>query len=212
MTVNETIASYSTQPLTHRLLLSVLKDYRRPNDKIHELMKEGVIEPVKKGLYISGPSINANKPEPFLIANHLLGPSYISSDTALAYYGLIPERVFEIVSMTTKASREFETPMGLFSYIKLKVPYYAFGLKQIKLSENQYVMMASQEKALIDKIVTTSGITLRSQKNVSNYLLDDLRMDEADLKKFDTKAMTEWLSDAPKKESLLMVIKMINDL
>jgi predicted transcriptional regulator of viral defense system len=82
-----------------------LKDYKRPNDKINTLKSEGLLESIKKGLYIAGPKIASAKPENSLLANHILGPSYVSVDTALSYYGLIPERVHEIASMTTKASR-----------------------------------------------------------------------------------------------------------
>jgi predicted transcriptional regulator of viral defense system len=59
-------------------------------------LRDGLIIPVKKGLYIAGPALNSGKPEPFLLANHILGPSYISLETALAYHGFIPERVYEL--------------------------------------------------------------------------------------------------------------------
>src|SRR6202022_2922890 len=161
------------------------KEYKRPNDKVHALLQEGILVPIKKGLYIAGPAVNAGKPEPFLLANHILGPSYVSSDTALSYYGLIPERVYEITSMTTKAPRKYKTSMGLFSYTHLRLPYYSFGIRQVKLSDDKYVLVAAPEKALFDKVVTTAGILFRSPQMVRNYLLDDLRMDEDNLKDFD---------------------------
>lgn len=212
MNLREAIQSYSGQPLTHQLLMSLLKDYKRPNDKIHALIKEGVLKNIKKGLYVTGPTLKINRPEPFLLANHILGPSYISLDSALSYHGFIPERVYELTSMTTKASRRFQTPMGVFTYIRLSLPYYSYGILQIKLSDRQYAMIASPEKALCDKVVTTSGLQLRNPKNVMSYLMDDLRIDEDNLKALNTKAMLDWLPDASKKESLLMIIKTINDL
>jgi len=155
---------------------------------------EGILTPVKKGLYIAGPVIKANKPEPFLVANHILGPSYVSLDAALSYYGLIPERVYEISSGTTKTSRKFTTPIGTFSYTHLALPYYAFGIRQIELSGEQYAMIASPEKALFDKVITTAGVVLRSKKDAMSYLTEDLRMDEDNLMSFDTLAMSSWLS------------------
>ena len=128
MNLREAIQSYSGQPLTHQLLMSLLKDYKRPNDKIHALIKEGVLENIKKGLYVTGPTLKVNRPEPFLLANHILGPSYISLDSALSYHAFIPERVYELTSMTTKASRRFQTPMGVFTYIRLSLPYYSYGI------------------------------------------------------------------------------------
>jgi len=212
MDINQAIRSYARQPITHQLLMWLLKDYKSPNDKVHSLLNEGVLTSVKKGLYIAGPVVRANKPEPFLMANHILGPSYISMDAALSYYGLIPERVYEISSITTKASRKFVTPMGLFSYTHLSLPYYCFGIKQVALSDEQYVMIASPEKALFDKVITTSGLVLRSQKSAMGYLTENLRIDEDDLKDFNTNAMSSWLPDAQKKDSLSMIIKTINGL
>ena len=212
MDLNQAIRSYATQPLTHQLMLSLLKDYKRPNDKLHQLLTNGILSPVKKGLYVAGPAIGAAKPESFLLANHILGPSYVSLDTALSYHGLIPERVFETASMTTKTTRSFTTAAGLFTYTHLALPYYTFGIQQARLTEEQFVMIASPEKALCDKIAATAGIILRSQASAGAYLLEDLRLDEDNLRQLNTAVMRKWLPDAPKKDSLLMVIKMIEDL
>lgn len=96
------LTHFSSQPLSHQLLVSIFKEYERPNDKIYQLAKEGIIQSIKRGLYVAGPALNIDrKPEPSLLANHILGPSYVSVETALSYHGLIPERVYEIASMTT---------------------------------------------------------------------------------------------------------------
>jgi predicted transcriptional regulator of viral defense system len=212
MDINQAIRTYAGQPLTHQLLMSLLKGYKSPNDKIHAMLNEGILTPIKKGLYIAGPVLKINKPEPFLIANHLLGPSYISLDSALSYYGLIPERVYEISSVTPKARRKFTTTMGVFSYTHLTLPWYSFGIRQLKLSDEHYVLIASPEKALFDKVITTSGVILRSIKSAESYLVENLRMDEEDLKNFNTAAMSSWLNDAQKKDSLSLIIKYIESL
>jgi hypothetical protein len=209
MEIRERIISLASQPITHQLLVDILKDYKRPNDKIQSLKEEGIIEPLKKGLYIIGRTIKTSRVENGLIANHMLGPSYLSEDSALSFYGLIPEKVFAITSMTTKASRDFETSIGLFTYKRLPLPYYAFGLCSTELSKNQKVMIATPEKALCDKIITTSGIIFRSISAVEDYLLGNLRMEEAELKDFNREMMEGWLAHAPKKESLQMMIKML---
>jgi len=212
MDLNQTIQKYSSHPLTHQLLMSFLKDYKRPNDKLKALKAEGVIESIKKGLYIAGPKIRSSKPESVLLANQIYGPSYVSLETALSYHGLIPERVYETASMTTKPSKEFNTPAGLFTYTHLPLPYYAFGLNMVKLSSDQCAIIASPEKALCDKIVSTSGVLLRSTTQAKAYLLEDLRIEESSLKKLDLKNIFSWLTDAPKKESLEMLIKTVESL
>jgi predicted transcriptional regulator of viral defense system len=209
MDIREAIAGKSHQPLTHQLLTDLLKRYKRPNDKILSLKAHGIIEPIKKGLYIAGRSIRSERPENALLANHILGPSYLSMESALSHYGLIPEKVFAVTSMTTKSSRKFETSIGVYTYTNLPLPYYAFGLTMVSFSTDQMAMVASPEKALCDKIATTAGINLRSLTAARNYVLDNLRMEESDLTKFDTIAMISWLENAPKRDSIEMLIKMI---
>jgi len=209
MDIQTALRELSNQPLTHQLLAGLLKDYKRPNDKILSLKADGLIESVKKGLYIAGRSLGAERPESALLANHILGPSYLSMESALAHYGLIPEKVFAVTSMTTKASRKFQTSIGLYSYTNLPLPYYAFGLATVSLSKDQQAIMAIPEKALCDKIATTAGITLRSQSSARDYVFGNLRMEEEDLAKFDLNAILSWLENAPKRESLEMLIKMI---
>lgn len=207
------LASLSNQPLPHQLLVSILKEYQRPNDKIYQLIKDGVLQSIKKGLYVVGPKLNRNGgPEPFLLANHILGPSYVSVETALSYHGLIPERVYEIASMTTKAPRKFKTPLGNFTYTRLPLPYYAFGIRSEKLADNQYAMVASPEKALCDKIITTSGLLLRSKKAAKEFLLENMRMDEEVLKQLNIKEMATWIKGSLKEESLSMVVNAIQEL
>lgn len=212
MDLSQSIRNLSNQPLTHQLLLSLLKDYKRPNDKIHELISAGIIEHVKKGLYLPSISLSETRTEPFLLANHMLGPSYVSFDSALSYYGLIPERVFEVSSATTKASRRFGTPTGVFSFTRMSLPYYSFGIRQITVGKDQNALIASPEKALFDKIINTAGLNLRSKIATSEYLIENLRMEEDQLIQLDVQAMETWLSDSPKRESLTQVIKLINEL
>jgi hypothetical protein len=203
----------ANQPLSHQLLVSIFKGYERPNDKIYQLAKEGIIQSVKKGLYVVGPALNSDRrPEPFLIANHILGPSYVSVETALSYHGLIPERVYEIASMTTQAPRKFNTPLGTFTYTRLPLPYYSFGIRSEKLADDQYAMVASPEKALCDKIITTSGLLLRSKKAAKEFLIENMRMGEDVLRQLNIKEMTSWIKGSLKEESLSMVVNAIQEL
>ncbi|HUB62630.1 MAG TPA: hypothetical protein VL978_18070 [Puia sp.] len=212
MIFKEAVLEYAEEPLPRQIMMDLLKEYKRPNDKINELVKKGELTAVKKGLYVAGPRITVTKPEPFLIANHLRGPSYLSLDAALSYWGLIPERVYEISSMTTKTSKSYKTPLGRFRYYHAPLPYYSFGIKSVELTPRQVALIASPEKALCDKIITTSGILLRSSRQVREYLIDDLRMDEEMLRKFDTEAISTWITDAPKKRSLSMLVNTIASL
>lgn len=212
MDFKEEIRQHSTKPLTYHFVKSLLNNYKRPNDKINELVNQGILTSLKKGFYIAGPELKIAKPEPFLIANHLWGPSYVSIDSALSFYGFIPERVFEISSVTVKSSRQYSTSAGLFSYTHLPLPYYSYGISQANLGTEEFALVASKEKALCDKIITTSGLKLRSEKNVLNYLTEDLRINEDLLATLNTDIIEEWIDDAPKKNSLKMMIKTLKKL
>ena len=212
MDFKEAIQDYAEEPLTKQVILHLLKDYKRPYDKINELVKQKVLTPVKRGIYIPGDELKIAGPAPFLLANHISGPSYVSMEAALSHWGLIPERVYEITSMTTEESKIYRTPAGRYSYRHLPLPYYSFGIRRVELTERQAVLMASPEKALCDKIATTSGVLLRSIRQTKEFLLEDLRMEEDDLQKFDTATISSWLTNAPKKESLGMLVKTLNTL
>lgn len=212
MSFRDAVYEYAEEPLTRQIMMDLLKDFKRPNDKINELIKKGELTSIKKGLYVTGPKINIAKPEPFLIANHLWGPSYVSMDAALSYWGLIPEKVFEISSLTTKISKMYKTSIGRFSYINAPLPYYSFGIKSVQLTPKQVALIASPEKAICDKIITTSGIILRSSRQAREYLVDDLRIDDEKLRELDLGAISSWIKDAPKKESLSMMVKTIKSL
>lgn len=212
MDIKQEIAQYQGQLITHQMLITLLKDYSRPNDKIKTLKDGGILESVKRGFYIAGRNTTITRPERSLIANHLYGPSYVSMEAALMHYGLIPERVYTITSMTTKTSKSFRTPGGLYTYTYLPLPYYSFGLKTAVVNVNQQIIIATPEKALADKIATTPGIILRSMSSARDYLTEDLRIELSDLRNFDTNTMTTWIAAAPKSESLALLIKTIQKL
>ncbi|MCF8424658.1 MAG: hypothetical protein K9H41_09960 [Bacteroidia bacterium] len=212
MELRKIAKGFGDAPFSRHLMLEILKDYKRPNDKISEWVKSGQLLSIRRGLYIPGLESDLPVPEPFLIANHLRGPSYVSLEAALSYWGFIPERVYEITSVTMKTAKKYNTPAGRFSYQHLPSPYYSFGIESIELTPKQNALIASREKAVCDKVIFTSGITLRSTRQTKDFLIEDLRMDENMLKKLDTTIIHSWLSDAPKKNSLEMLIKTLNEL
>ena len=212
MSFKDLIKPFINIPLSRQVILDILKDYKRPNDKISDLIKSGDLISLKKGLYVSGLNTDLTGPESFLIANHLWGPSYVSLESAMSYWGLIPERVYEISSITIKLSKKYKTSLGRFSYRSMPVPYYSFGIRSIELSPGQTALIATPEKAICDKIITTSGLTLRSVAQTRNFLLEDLRINQEQLQKLNIKELCSWAEDAPKKQSLRMLIKTLEKL
>lgn len=212
MNIRRKIKTYTEAPLSHNIVMEALSSYGRPNDKISEMLKSGELLALRRGLYVPGPELDLPLPNNFLIANHLRGPSYVSLESALSYWGLIPERVYEISSVTTKTSKTYETAIGRFSYQHLMTPYYSFGIKSVRLTDVQTALVASPEKALCDKIILTSGVLLRSIPQALDFLLEDMRLDEDLLRGFDIATIHSWIEDAPKKNSLQMLVNTLERL
>jgi len=212
MTFRRHIKEYINVPLTHQLVSDVLSEYERPNDKISELIKDGSLISLRRGLYIPGPESDLPIPHLFVIANHLRGPSYVSLESALSYWGMIPERVHEISSVTLKTPHVYETPVGIFRYRHLVSPYYSFGILRERVAPDQYVLIASREKAVCDKIILTSGVILRSRLQTLEFLTEDLRIEEDQLSELDHFLIESWLPDAPKSSSLRMLINTLHSL
>jgi hypothetical protein len=158
------------------------------------------------------PSISAHRPEPFLIANHLYGPSCVSLDSALYYWGFIPERVFEVTSVTSKLSKRFTAQNTLYSFTHLPLAYYPLGIKSVALTDEQTILIASPEKCMCDKIILTSGVNLRSKKQAMTFLVEDLRIEKDRLRELHLREMAKWLPVCPKRLSIKNVIEAIAEL
>jgi len=160
----------------YQVLMSVLSDYRKPRDKITRLLADGDIVRLRKGLYCFGEGLRREPISREYLANLILGPSYVSLDYALSFHGLIPERVEEITSVTTRRSRVFTTPLGRFSYHGLDTRRYAVGAR-LESSGDARFLIASPEKALADKVWKDRRFSGRKMSDFQAYLLDDLRLD-----------------------------------
>lgn len=173
-----------TVPFSHGTLLPLLKDYRRPNDKIAEWLRQGVLVSVKRGLYVlGGPEHTPCLP---LVANRLYGPSCVSLDYALAWHGLIPERVHEITSVCIGRGRVIDNGLGRFSYVRLPAQVYPCGIAQVSASTQETFLIASPAKALCDKVVLTPHLRATSRVAMRRFLFDDLRIDVDALRGLDT--------------------------
>ncbi len=176
----------------YQTLSGVLADYSAPRDKITSLIEQGVIIRVKKGLYIFGREWRQHPYSLETLANLIYGPSYISLEYALQLYGLIPEQVHTVTSVTTGRLRRFSTPVGNFSYRKIPMPPFAVGMDVLQNSSGGTYLVAVPEKALVDKIQSERGLPIRSRKDVERYLVENLRMDIDDLSQLRVKRIEKY--------------------
>lgn len=206
------LSQYSDQPISTQVLLGLLRGYSRPYDKIMEMVNQGILVQLRRGLYMTTHLVSKITPEPFLIANHLYGPGYISLDSALFHWGLIPERVFEISSVTPRKSKKIMVQNVVYSYTHLPIAYYPVGIQSLSLTATQTVLIASPEKALCDKVITTAGVNLRSKQQALAFLVEDLRIEKDQLRELNTTEMTSWLPVCPKRKSIQLLIETLSAL
>ena len=118
-------------------------------------VESGKLIQLRRGLYILAEPYRKETPHPFTVANQLVSPSYVSLQSALAYYGLIPEDVPNVTSITSrKRTKIFHTPFGNFSYHSIQHNLFT-GFHLQEVSHSQKVFLARPEKALLDLIYLT---------------------------------------------------------
>ena len=133
-------------------------------------VKQGKLVSLRQGYY-AFPSFADQSDAPFYCANTIYAPSYISLASALSYYGMIPEGVIQITSVTARKTKTFENAFGTYVFQSVK-PALMFGynIPQSALSHTWSIKIASPEKALLDLLY------LNPQYNSEEDMLE-LRLD-----------------------------------
>ena len=197
-------------PFTVSILDSIFPDNSAIAAKAKRLEEAGDLIRLKRGLYVVNPEISEKPINEFLIANHLYGPSYVSMQSALRYYGLIPERVYEITSITTGLHKEFNNKIASFSYIHCPKEYYNIGIGIIKEGIHQFIM-ASPEKALCDLMVYSHNFNLRYKSEIQSYLEGDIRFNLDAFQNFNLNILRECEEKGKKKHMISQLIKFIEN-
>ncbi|PQP33075.1 hypothetical protein C6A36_01120 [Desulfobacteraceae bacterium SEEP-SAG10] len=112
--------------------------------RLSEWQKKGYIKKIVKGYYIFS-DIDVDESMLSAIANKIYKPSYISFETAMSHYRLIPESIYMVTSASTRRTYLFETPVARFSYRTIK-PALFFGYSILPGG----IKMAFMEKAILD--------------------------------------------------------------
>ncbi len=118
-------------------------------NQLNRWHKKGLIVKLKRGVYLLNENDRKNTPGLMFIANQLYNPSYISLESALSYYDLIPERVADVTSVSTRKTAHFENKLGLFAYQQIK-PGAFRGFRLTKDENEMPLLLAEPEKAIVD--------------------------------------------------------------
>ncbi|MCL2335315.1 MAG: hypothetical protein FWC57_04550 [Endomicrobia bacterium] len=201
---------FSKTPMPYDAIAASLSGYESVKDKIAALNKKGDIIRLKKGLYSVSPKLANQKVSLEAIANNLYGPSYVSLESALAYYGLIPEKVYTVRSACFKRGKSFATPFGKFEYFKTPERYFQTGINQV-FADSVSFLIASPEKAVCDMFYVSSNLRLQSAKAVAQYLTGFLRIDGEQIKKFNEHIIEDILSAGVKKTEIANFLKAVKN-
>lgn len=152
--------------------------------RLSEWQKKGYIKKIAKGHYAFS-DIQINESVLFIIANRLYAPSYISLEMALSFYGIIPESVYTVTSITSRRTKNLKTDIGQFSYTSIK-PDLFFGYRLESFGKNNF-MIAEPEKAILDFFYNNPKIN-----NTNSFY--ELRINkDSFLEKIDTNKLNNYL-------------------
>ncbi|MBI3558948.1 hypothetical protein HY085_01000 [Candidatus Gottesmanbacteria bacterium] len=136
--------------------------------QLHRFIKKGYLREIKRGLY----QFSDREADEFFLANTIYEPSYVSLESALNYWGIIPDiPAGGVTSVSPVTTKEFSTTAGRFFYHKLdKKLFWGYSLIPFR--------MAFPEKALLDYTY------LRGKKAVQGLRVDWSKVDRVKYKKF----------------------------
>ena len=162
--------------------------------------KKGLVIKLRRGLYVLNENDRKIHPSRIFLANAVYFPSYVSTEYALGYYDLIPERVEDVTSVTTKKTAQFSNPLGTFVFQHVKSSLF-FGSTKVKDENGLPVLIAQPEKAILDFIY----LNLSSFKGKGtevfglSYRLQNLDiLKKRKLKEFAKKYENKWIDEVLK--------------
>jgi hypothetical protein len=190
------------------LLMYALSSLKNPRQKVTAMLQQGHIIRVKKGIYAWGEPWRRRPIQLEILANLIYGPSIVSSDWALSFHGLIPERVTVITSTGPKAPVEFQTPVGRFHYRRVPMAYAPLGMQRMEVHGTGF-LIASAERALCDRLLEIPELYRPSQREMASLLKEELRLDEDVLTKMDPDLLAKLAeaSQSPRIHQLYAVLR-----
>lgn len=188
--------------VTTSMLRKRYSDYSNPLDKIKRDTESGIIFRLTRGIYETD-----KKTDPCLLTSSILSPSYLSFDWALAYYGLIPERVVAITSasLNVRKNKTFINYFGRYEYSDIPSRVFSEGLTYLE-NGDYIVKIATKEKAICDSL--SKWRVVRNINDLKELLFVDKRIDEEEFANCDFKLMVR-LASLYNKTNLDLLIKLI---
>ena len=135
--------------------------------------KKGYLQKIRNSWYCFT-DIKIDETVLFYIANKIYQPSYVSLETALHYYGIIPEAVFTISSITTLKTQKFKNKQGFYTYTNIKSNYF-FGYELVQKKKYTF-RIANIEKTLLDYLYINYSI--KNLEDIKSLRLNKQQLQE----------------------------------
>jgi hypothetical protein len=202
--MNNIIQKIDMPYLTTEFLLEKFKDYVYPRDKLKNLVKKNELIHICQGIYLPGADYQRCYSKEVL-AGIIYGPSVVSFEYALSFYGFIPERVETITSLCFKRNKVFQTPVGTFTYRYIAKKKFSIGIHYEQTVFGNF-FIATPEKALCDLAYFQK---IENEDEAIEYIIDDLRIDEKKVLQLNIKLLLEIKKSFSKKNISCLVDSII---
>lgn len=157
MKFDELLEIVGDEPVfTTGLLLAGNVDPGDVRRQLSRWTQTGRLHQLRRGVYSLAPPYRKVAPHPFVIANHLVRGSYVSCQSALAHFGMIPEYVATVTSVCGERPARWQTPLGTFAYSHVQ-RRWLHGYRAITVATDQHAFVATPEKALLDLVYLHPG-------------------------------------------------------
>jgi len=185
-----------------------------PDDVRRQLSRwtaSGRLIQLRRGVYALASPFQKVKPHPFVIANTLVQPSYVSLQAALAHYGLIPDYTPVTTSVTTRRPGQWQTALGNYTFRHIQASWWQC-YRQVEVHAGQLAWIATPEKALLDLIyLEPSGddpaylasLRLQSLERLDLTVLADLGLHGGPKLQRAVRHITAWVHTAAEEFSPL---------
>jgi hypothetical protein len=162
----------------------------RQHGLLNRALRAGEVVHIHRNLYCLAPKYLNRKIDPLALAQRMYGPSYISLETALSYHDWIPEAVHAITSVSSARSREYDTPLGRFSFTHVPQQTLYVQVARVQKESGESFLLAEPIKALADYVYVH-----RCRWDSAQPVVQSLRVDRAMLSNVDPSALEELQSN-----------------
>lgn len=178
---------------TTTVLLNLFPEHKAGARKLMLLraVERGEVIRLKPGVYCLAPEFRRESPHAFVIAGMLYGQSYVSLESALGYYGLIPEAVYQVVSVSSRRAQRFHTPLGDFVFERVPSNVLLYGVKSIEVQKNGWAYIAAPLRAIADLVYLRK---VDWNKEGLAFLTESMRIEYEDLKEIEVSYLEEIVS------------------